>query len=789
MLASASIAGRCGWSEDQPAGPRHHCQVNGGAQQDMGTGVLPVTGPAGPDPAPPDLSRLFEARSIVLVGASADPGKTAGKPLPLLASYGYAGQIMVVNPAHGQIAGHRSYPQVADLPDAPELALILTRSAAVPAAVDDVLERGARDVIVVSGGFADTGDSARQQRLADRVQAAGGRLLGPNCLGLANLRTGLTATFAGSLRREHVPAGDVSLVTQSGSVGNAIVMRLAARGIGLAKWAAVGNEAGVTALDVIGYLIADPQTRVIACFVESARDGRRWAQLAARAQAAGKPFIAVKGGRSQAGALAVQSHSGKAAGSYQAWRQIVERAGATVAESLAELADKTYALGPPPAPASGHSGPAGSGTGGPGAGGVAVGGPAAGRPAAMRLAAVGTGGFGVIVSDAAAGYGVPLAELAPGTVAELRALLPATATVHNPVDPTPVPDEVFFHTPKVLLADPGVDAVLLTVTSLSRSYPDFPGRLRPVAELARRLGKRLAVSYFAPDDRLPGLVEADLYRDSGVLFFADPVQAVAALAVQQTPGLPTPGLPTPGPSAAVPSAAVPQPAGERAPGRSGAGDRAGRVLGWPAAQALLAGWGVPVVPTVVLTDRDEAARYCQEAGPVVLKIDDPAMPHKTEHAAVQLDLRTPAAAAAAFDDLAARRGAGQIIAQPYLSGGTELVVGCWTDPELGPVVSLGLGGTLTELAPAPVIAAAPLTVPEAARLLAQGITGRLLAGYRGSAALPVAAVAEVAAAVSAGFAAQPGLRELEINPLVVRGDGAHVVDILAVTSTGQEQSA
>jgi acyl-CoA synthetase (NDP forming) len=295
----------------------------------------------------PDLSRLFEAGNILLVGASADPRKTAGKPLPLLRKYGYAGGVMVVNPAHREIDGHPCYAKVEDIPEQPDLTLVLTPASSVWSAVDAVLARGGKDIIVVSGGFSDVHNDTLQRELVELVRSAGARLLGPNCLGVANIRSGLTATFAGSLYRHTVAAGNVSLVTQSGSVGNAIVMRFLDRGIGLSKWAAVGNEADITAMEVIDYLISDPETQAIGCFVESVRDGAEWSRLARRARAASKPLIVQKAGRSTAGARAVQSHSGKSAGSYEAWRQIAERSGVTVAESLEELADKVYSLGPP----------------------------------------------------------------------------------------------------------------------------------------------------------------------------------------------------------------------------------------------------------------------------------------------------------------------------------------------------------------------------------------------------------------------------------------------------------
>jgi acetate---CoA ligase (ADP-forming) len=682
---------------------------------------------------PADLSHLFQARSILLVGASADPRKTAGKPQRLLDKYGYRGDVMIVNPAHEEIDGQRCYPRIEDVPEPPELSLVLTPAGAVIGAVNDVLERGGRDIIVVSGGFSDTGQHALQQELVRVVHSAQARLVGPNCLGLANFHTGLAATFAGSLHNYTVSPGAVSLVTQSGSVANAIIMRLLERQVGLAKWVALGNEAGLTVMDALHYLISDSATQAIGCFVESVRDGGEWAAIGRRAAAAGKPLIVQKAGRSPAGAAAVESHSGKSAGSYEAWRQIARRSGITVAESLEELADQLYSHRP-------------------------------GRlPPGRRMAAVSTGGFGVLVSDAAAEWNLPLATLSDETITELRALLPGTATLHNPVDPTPVPDAVFYQTSAALLADPGVDLVLLTVTSLSRSYAQMPDQLQTLGEQAARLGKTLVVSYFSPSDRLAGPVETELRSSCGVLFFADPVLAVRALGRR------------PEPARHVTTA-------QRESGSPAGGSR-DRVLSWAEAANRLAGFGLSPVPAQVLHSREEAARYSRDRAGIVLKLDDPAMPHKTEHAAVCTDLHGDDAAAAAFDDLTAKHSpAGQVIGQPYIGGGTEVVVGCWIDPELGQVVAVNAGGILTELAGPPAISSCPLSPAEAAELLESSLAGQLLHGYRGTSRLAVQPVAEVVSALSRCFAAQRDLRELEVNPLIVRSDGAHIVDILAIAA-------
>ena len=689
-----------------------------------------------------DLRHLFEAQSILLVGASADPRKNAGKPLRLLEKYGYRGEIMIVNPRHEEIGGHPCYPKVADIPHRPELSLVLTPAASVPGAVEAVLERGGRDIIVVSGGFSDVGQHQLQVELVNAVHSAGARLLGPNCLGLANIRTGLTATFAGSLYHYTVSPGEVSLVTQSGSVGNALVMRLLERHVGLAKWIAVGNEADLTVMDALDYLIADPQTRVIGCFVESVRDGAGWADIGRRAAAAAKLLVVQKAGRSPVGAAAVESHSGKSAGSYEAWRQIAARSGIEIAESLEELADKVYSRRPDQA------------------------------LSRRRTAAVGTGGFGVLVSDAAAEWGVPLAALGDATTATLGRLLPQTATLHNPVDPTPVPDAVFYQAGLVLLADPGVDVLLLTVTSLSRSYDQMPEQLAVLGDRARQLGKTLMVSYFSPGDRLSGQAEARLLAEHGVLFFADPVLAIRALGRH---------------AGGAGQAGVEAQRGGTAQRRRRGGSR---VLGWHEAASLLADYGLSAIPTAVLHSRDEAARYCRDTTGIVLKLDDPAMPHKTEHAAVYAGIRDPGTAAAAFDDLAGKRSpAGQVIGQEYIGGGTEVAVGCWTDPELGKVIAVNAGGIFTELAGQPAIAGCPLSPAEAGELLDASLAGRLLGGYRGTSPLPVAAAAAVVSALSRCFAAHPDLRELEVNPLIVRDDGAHIVDILAIAAQPEEQSA
>ena len=291
-----------------------------------------------------DLRPFFEAASVVVVGASSDPTKNSGKPLYHLSRHGYQGQVCAVNPRHEQIFGFPSYQSVEAIPGSPELALIMLPAAGAADAIRACGARGVRAAVVFGNGFADVGRADLQEELAEAARQAGMRLLGPNCLGAVNTANGLTASFSSYLLRRAFRPGRVALATQSGSIGNAILMDFQDLGVGLSKWVATGNEADVDLLDVVEYMVEDPASHVIAVFAEAFRRGWRWPGIATRAYELGKPIIVLKAGIGVRSMQAVISHSGKIAGVHKVWEDLAALEHLAVVDSVEELCDAAQAL-------------------------------------------------------------------------------------------------------------------------------------------------------------------------------------------------------------------------------------------------------------------------------------------------------------------------------------------------------------------------------------------------------------------------------------------------------------
>jgi len=373
--------------------------------------ITPVTS----IPSSAAVRPFFDAGSVVVVGASANHLRNPGKPLYYLSRYGYAGQLYAVNPNRQEIFGKPSYPSITELPVAPELALVMLPAALVPDTIRQCGERGIRHGVVFGNGFADAGNQSLQADLLAAARSGGVRVLGPNCLGAVNTGNGLTATFSTYLLRKMFRRGPVGLLTQSGAVGNAILLTFQDLGVGISKWIATGNEADLGIMDFAEYAVEDPKIRVLAFFVESVKDGWRWAAVARRARELGKPIIALKAGRGARSRRAATSHSGKMVGGYGVWRDFAIAYGIIAVDTLEEFCDSVYAIST-----------------------------ARSMPAGDLGVLCGSGGLGVLIGDECERAGVRLAELTSGTVAQLRTVLPPGAGLENPIDPTPVTDPVYF---------------------------------------------------------------------------------------------------------------------------------------------------------------------------------------------------------------------------------------------------------------------------------------------------------------------------------------------------------
>lgn len=680
------------------------------------------------------IGRLLRPASVAVIGASADPTRTTGRPVGYLLRHGFAGAVWPVNPRVTEIAGLRCYPDVAALPGAPDVGIVLLGPDRAEQAVRDLAARGTAAAIVLAGGYGETGEEGGRRQAALRDAAGSMRLLGPNTIGLVNLADRIVLSASGALEFEDLPAGRISLVSQSGGILGAMLSRGAAQGIGFARLVSTGNEADLDVADFLDVLVDDPATEVIALYLEGLRRPQAFREAARRAAAAGKPVVAFKVGRSGAGARAASSHTGALAGADRLYDALFRQAGVIRAERFSDLLDIPAAL-------------------------------AARRRAAGRRVAVltSTGGAGALLADSLGLAGFELPPPEPATAAKLAALTGEEA-VANPLDLTlaGLKPEVMRGAITALLDSPAYDSLVVVVGSSALAQP----RLASDAIVECRAGSpKPVIAYLSPHAPAIG----DLLNRQGVPALAAPEAVAAVLSA----------LAAPPPSA--PASVAPPPA---APPALPSGP-----LNEAEAKALFARFGLPAVREEVASTPAAAAEAAGRlGGRVVLKALSRHLAHKTEAGGVRLGLAPEQVAAEAEAMLArvtAASGAAPegLLVQEQVAGGVEMILGLVRDPHLGAGVLLGFGGVAAELLDDTALRLLPLTRADAEAMV-QELRGRcLLEGFRGAPPADVPALVEAVLAFAAmGEALGERLLEAEVNPLFVlpAGQGVRAADGLAV---------
>jgi acyl-CoA synthetase (NDP forming) len=698
------------------------------------------------------LDALLQPRSIAIVGASQDPSKIGGRPLELLRKYGYAGQIYPINPKGGVVQGLQAYASVADVPEAPDLAIIAVDAEKTPAAVEQCAARGVRGVVVFSSGFAELGEAgnALQQRLRDTAKRTGMRILGPNCLGAVSIADKSIATFSIVLESSLPSAGTLGIVSQSGNLGS-FTMRLAnERGVGVSRFMTTGNECDVDIADGIAWLARDPATKVILCCVETCRDAGRLIAALEEARDAGKPVVVLKIGTSAAGQAAAASHTGAMAGSDAVFDAVFANTGAIRVRSVEQLVDLGHAasmLLPDRLPKG---------------------------PRVALLTA--SGGFGVLLADAASAAGLELPALSEVTQRKILDVVPF-ASARNPVDATAQMSSRPDMLHKILSAiveDDTCDAlVLLLATSLS-----LP-RLRSVYMAALRSIRE------AHPDRLI------------VLCVRGPQDAVAELHAMGFPIVDSiDGCCATLAALAKLHAARQVPAAAEAPPITHAKPLAADALRHEfGAKRALADAGIPVLAERLVQDAEAAAHAATAIGfPVVLKIVSPDLPHKTEVGGVKVGLGSADEVRQAYSEMlqsvaakAPTAAIDGVLVAPMAKGIAELILGATTDPIFGPVVMVGLGGIFAEIIQDTAVQTAPVNEATAMAMLKSLKAFAVLNGARGRPKADLAAAASAIAALSRFAVAQAEtVAEIDINPLLLMpdGKGAVALDALLVPHSG-----
>ncbi len=685
---------------------------------------------------------------MALVGATEREGALGNIVYRNLAAGGLRGALYAVNPKYRTLFGKPAYPSLSRLPTVPELAVVVTPARTVPGIIGEAGKAGVKAAVVLSAGFSETGAQGREleQQMLAAARRHGLRILGPNCLGEMRTDVGLNASFARSAARP----GPLALVSQSGAICGAILDWAQSGGIGFTSVVSLGAAADVDFGEVLDFLVADESTEAALLYVEGIRDARRY-MSALRAAARVKPVVALKVGRYAAGSKAASSHTGALVGADAVFDAALRRAGTVRVKTYTQLFAAARVL-------------------------------ATKRfPQGERLAILTNGGGpGVVAADSAAENGVPLARLSPETIKVLDGKLPPQWSHANPVDIIgDAPPERFAAATSALLADPGVDAVLVMYSPVAVTEP--ADAARAVVDASQATEKPVLAAWLG--DINPNASRAYL-ESQGIPNFYTPENAVEAFSFlcayrrnqAQLMEVPTAQAAD---EARVDLARV-MALGERARAEKR------NLLTEHEAKALLGEFGLPVPASFVCRTKEECIGAAREIGfPVVLKLHSPDISHKSDVGGVRLDLQNDDMVASAFDDMMrhvrALRPQARIegaVVQPMLrfAHAREVLVGVATDPVFGPVISFGAGGVAVEAVRDTALALPPLNAALARDLMERTRVYRLLAGYRDVPAADLDALARILCGVSRMVCSLAWIKEMDLNPVLAHPGGAVIAD-------------
>ena len=688
------------------------------------------------------MARVLAPTSIAVVGAGQRKDSIGAAIVRNLVAGGFTGPVFPVNPHAATIEGLASYPSVTDTPVAPDLAVIAVPAAAVAGVVRECGARGTRAVVVISGGFAELpGGEVEQRELVALARREGMRLVGPNCVGIVNTDPDIrmNATFSPVAPER----GRIGFASQSGGVGIELLARAHALGLGISSFVSLGNKADVSPNDLLQYWGDDPETDVVLLYLESFGNPRKFARLADDL-ARRKPIIAMKSGRTQAGARGARSHTAALADLDSAVDELFRATGVVRVDTLQEMFDAAAVMAHQPI------------------------------PEGRRVAIMSNGGGpGILAADACVAAGLEVPTLSEATRGALEATALPGASVQNPVDLIAAASADSYRSAgRVLLESGEIDALMvLYVTPQVTSVEDVE---RAVVDIARDAnGIPLVACFLGLDGRVEPLAVDGTATHVPTFEYPESAARALARAVWLGEWRRRPrGVPAEPPVGRVR-------ARQRVADELGCHPDGGW-LGFDVASAILADYGIPVVETRYAASGVDAAAMADEVGyPVALKAAAPELVHKTDVGGVALGLATPDAVRDAFDRM---RGSlddamGGAFVQRMAEPGVELIAGINHDPQFGALVVFGIGGTAAELQHDTTMRIPPLTDVDLDEMLRALRGSPLLFGYRSAPPVDTAALADVLARVGSLAVDIPELVELDCNPLVATPSGVVVVDV------------
>ncbi|MCB2185755.1 MAG: acetate--CoA ligase family protein [Deltaproteobacteria bacterium] len=686
------------------------------------------------------MQKFFSPESVVVVGVSPREGNMGRNIVDNLDLYGFKGEIFQVSPRGGEYNGRPIYTQISDLPQAPELGVIFTPAKVVPQAMADLARLGTKRVIIESAGFSELSGERHdlEEQLLTTAREHDLRFIGPNCIGVASTDSGLAVPFP--LLHNVVPRGGLSIVAQSGGIGLTFFHGAAAYGMGVAKFATVGNKLNVNELDLLEYLLTDPLTRTVFLYLESIVDGRRLFDLI---RGGDKPVVVLKSNIAAMSHHIAQSHTAALANDDKVVEAALRQAGALRVHTITEAFQVLKALELP-------------------------------RPKGRKVLIISrSGGHAVVAADAAYRGGFSLPQPPAAYLEAIQAgTRAAVINLQNPVDLGDLFDfNLYVEILRGGLAMPEVDSVVVALGYRGEETQPSREFIKQAGRLSEEYGKPVLFCLLVDPAEL---VEVPKLTKLPVYTF--PEEAFAALG----------GLTTLAEKHVPDTLSCAYDLDE---------ERAARIIsfagpdGWldlPEALHLVSAAGIPVAPFVVVMDPAEAAEAAEHLGlPVVLKAVGEGLTHKTEQGGVILDLDTPEKVRAAAEEMQQRLGMSRMLLMRQVAGGSEVILGAKRDPSFGPVVLFGLGGVAAEALGDVSLALAPVDDYEAGHMLDSLQGAALLKGFRGRPAASRAHILEVIMRLSMLMRNLPGILEMDLNPLLAGPRGVVAVDArVKVSSAG-----
>ncbi|MCG8563657.1 MAG: acetate--CoA ligase family protein [Desulfobacterales bacterium] len=697
------------------------------------------------------LDAIFAPETIAVIGASTTKGKVGHDIFANILSGGYKGTLYPVNPKAKSVLSVKCYTSISAIPDPIDLAMIILPPKAALASVKECIAKGVRGIVIVSAGFKEVGGEGleMENQIKAECEAAGVRLVGPNCLGVINPspKVSLNASFSARM-----PApGNVSFISQSGALCTAVLDYAADKGFGFSKFISIGNKADVDELDLLRYYHEDPDTDVVMIYMEElSRPAEEFVNEVREMTSGTHPthVIAIKSGSSDAGAAAAASHTGALAGSDVMYDGLFTMSGILRCKTVNQLFDYAQAFAANKYPTGDH---------------VAI--------------VTNAGGPGIIATDMSEQSGLKLAEFSKETVKELKKYLPATANFHNPVDVIgDAAKDRYENTLATVLGDRGVDAVLIILTP--QSMTDAIGTAEAIVKIARHSIKPILCAFMGVVDVSDGV---KLLQEHKVPVYQFPESAARSLGALRE------GMKW------LFRKILPQ--YELSFDRDRAGaiiqgylDEGRHVLGELDGNEILKCYGFNTIPMALAKSREEAVEIAREIGyPVVMKIVSPQILHKSDAGGVKVRLADDQAVGDAFDrimanaeDYDAAATLEGVLVQKMAPEGKEVILGVSKDPVFGHAVMFGLGGVFVEVYKDVAFRLSPMG-RNVARRMVKSIKGYpILKGVRGQAPSDVEAIEKNIVALKALVDDHPMIKELDINPLFVHeeGEGTTVADII-----------